>query len=134
MEELLLSILLTLNKWQDIKDVPAEVPGEWVSENSWANTPNGIVFEASSDSIANECKENPNGFLQFPVVLYGAQEITLDGTRTIRFGHPKMDQANYVVSAPVIQSTISKEAQITGRFDKQELLAFFHAIVLREAP
>ena len=25
-------------------------------------------------------------------------------------------------------------AQITGRFDKKELVAFFHAIVLREVP
>lgn len=39
-----------------------------------------------------------------------------------------------VVSAPVIQNAISKDAQITGRFDRDELLAFFHAIVLREVP
>jgi len=37
-----------------------------------------------------------------------------------------------VVSAPTIQSTISSEVQITGRFDKNDLLLFFHAIVLRE--
>lgn len=39
-----------------------------------------------------------------------------------------------VVSAPIIRSTISKKGQITGRFDKDDLLAFFHAIVLRELP
>ena len=39
-----------------------------------------------------------------------------------------------VVSAPTIQSTITKEVQITGRFDKDDLLSFFHAIVLRELP
>jgi preprotein translocase subunit SecD len=39
-----------------------------------------------------------------------------------------------VVSAPTIQSTITKEVQITGRFDKNDLLSFFHAIVLRELP
>ena len=39
-----------------------------------------------------------------------------------------------VVSAPTIRSTITKEGQITGRFDKDDLLAFFHAIVLRELP
>lgn len=39
-----------------------------------------------------------------------------------------------VVSAPTIQSTITKELQITGRFDKSDLLSFFHAIVLRELP
>ena len=39
-----------------------------------------------------------------------------------------------VVSAPVIQSTITKEAQITGRLNKEELIAFFHAIVLHEIP
>jgi len=39
-----------------------------------------------------------------------------------------------VVSAPTIRATIRKEAQITGRFDKDDLLAFFHAIVLRELP
>ena len=39
-----------------------------------------------------------------------------------------------VVSAPTIRSTITKEVQITGRFDKDDLLAFFRAIVLRESP
>lgn len=39
-----------------------------------------------------------------------------------------------VVSAPSIQSTITKDVQITGRFDKNDLLSFFHAIVLRELP
>ncbi len=39
-----------------------------------------------------------------------------------------------VVSAPIIQSTIKKEGQITGRFDKDDLLAFFHAIVLYDLP
>ena len=39
-----------------------------------------------------------------------------------------------VVSAPTIQSTITKDVQITGRFDKDDLLMFFHAIVLRELP
>ena len=39
-----------------------------------------------------------------------------------------------VVSAPTIQSTITKSVRITGRFDKNDLLMFFHAIVLRELP
>ena len=39
-----------------------------------------------------------------------------------------------VVSAPTIQSTISKNVRITGRFDKNDLLMFFHTIVLRELP
>ena len=39
-----------------------------------------------------------------------------------------------VVSAPTIRSTITKEGQIAGRFGKDDLLAFFHAIVLREMP
>ena len=39
-----------------------------------------------------------------------------------------------VVSAPTIQSTITKEVQITGQFDKNDLLSFFQAIVLRELP
>lgn len=39
-----------------------------------------------------------------------------------------------VVSSPTIQSTITKEVQITGRFDKDDLLMFFHAIVLRKLP
>ncbi len=39
-----------------------------------------------------------------------------------------------VVSAPTIQSTITKEVEINGRFDKDDLLSFFHAIVLRELP
>jgi len=39
-----------------------------------------------------------------------------------------------VVSAATIQSTIKKEVQITGRFNKDDLLAFFHAIVLRDSP
>jgi preprotein translocase subunit SecD len=39
-----------------------------------------------------------------------------------------------VVSAPVIQAAITREVQITGRFNKDDLLAFFHAIVLRELP
>ncbi|QEG19499.1 preprotein translocase subunit SecD [Gimesia maris] len=39
-----------------------------------------------------------------------------------------------VINAPTIRSTIAKEVQITGRFDKDDLLTFFHAIVLRELP
>lgn len=39
-----------------------------------------------------------------------------------------------VVSAPTIRSTITKKGQIVGRFDKDDLLAFFQAIVLREMP
>jgi preprotein translocase subunit SecD len=39
-----------------------------------------------------------------------------------------------VVSAPTIQATITKEVQITGRFDRDELLAIFNAIVLGELP
>lgn len=37
-----------------------------------------------------------------------------------------------VVSAPTIRSTITREVQLTGRFDKDSLLKLFHAIVLRE--
>ena len=39
-----------------------------------------------------------------------------------------------VVSAPLIQSKITKQVQISGSFSDEELLAFFHAIVLRTAP
>lgn len=39
-----------------------------------------------------------------------------------------------VVSAPTIQSTIAREVQISGGFNREDLLAFFHAIVLRETP
>lgn len=39
-----------------------------------------------------------------------------------------------VVSAPIIRATISQEAKISGAFDNDDLLAFFHAIVLREQP
>ena len=39
-----------------------------------------------------------------------------------------------VLSAPTIQSTIAKEVQITGKFDRDDMLSFFHAIVLRELP
>lgn len=39
-----------------------------------------------------------------------------------------------VISAPTIRSTIAKEVQLTGRFDKDDLLKLFRAIVLRELP
>lgn len=39
-----------------------------------------------------------------------------------------------VVSAPTINSTITKSVEINGNFDNKDLLAFFHATVLREAP
>ena len=39
-----------------------------------------------------------------------------------------------VVAAPIIQATISKDVQISGPFDRGDLLSFFHAIVLREVP
>lgn len=39
-----------------------------------------------------------------------------------------------VVSAPKIQSTIAKQVQITGSFGKDDLLAFFQAIVLSDLP
>ena len=37
-----------------------------------------------------------------------------------------------VVSAPVIRSTITNELQISGRFDEDDLLKLFRAIVLRD--
>lgn len=39
-----------------------------------------------------------------------------------------------VVSAPKNQSTIAMEVQVSGSFDKRDLLTFFNAIVLRELP
>jgi signal transduction histidine kinase len=103
LEQLLLSVLLMLNKVQGISDVPASVPSSWVSENVWKQTGSGITFEASSTELASQCRQNPKGFVKFPLVLYGAHEITFDNGRPLLFGHPDMQEANYVVSAPVLE-------------------------------
>lgn len=39
-----------------------------------------------------------------------------------------------VISAHTIRDRISKEVQITGKFNNDDLLSFFQAIVLRELP
>lgn len=39
-----------------------------------------------------------------------------------------------VISAPTIRDRISRNVQITGDFDRADLLSFFHVIVLRELP
>lgn len=103
MEAALLSFLMWMNRVQGIHDVPAEVPAGWVGAREWQQSPKGLVIEASSKSIVEECKKFPQGYIKFPVVLYGAHEVWLDGKKSQHFGDPTMQTPNYVVSAPVIK-------------------------------
>ena len=100
-----------MNRAQDIKDVPAVTPVEWQSDNQWNASPEGLVFQASSTAILEECRANPGGFIQFPVVLYGAHQITVDGKASV-YGDPSMKSSNYVVSAPVLECATLKEASL----------------------
>lgn len=104
MEEALLSFLLWLNKIEDIRDVPAEVPTSWQSSNQWTQPgPKGpIVLEANSSAILDQCRQEPSSYIQFPAVLYGAQEIFIDGVRLVMFGDPTMRLPNYVVGSPLV--------------------------------
>ena len=68
-------------------------------------------------------------------------EFTDEGAKKMKFitsqNHGKLLTImlnGEVISAPIIRSTVSQEAEISGAFDNDDLLAFFHAIVLREQP
>src|SRR5688572_17181206 len=89
-EELLISFLLRMNEMQGIRDIPAEVPSTWISQNTWETEGNRLVFEATSKELPKQCKQNPSSFVKFPIVLYGAHEIFFDNSRSIVFGNPDM--------------------------------------------
>ncbi len=113
MEAALLSFLLWLNKIEDIRDVPAEVPSSWISKNEWHQASNGqIIFEGQTASLLEQCKQSPASYIQFPAILYGAQEIFIDGAKVIQFGDPSMRTPNYVVAAPVLACNTVLEAKM----------------------
>ncbi|MGE4132242.1 MAG: ATP-binding protein [Bdellovibrionales bacterium] len=111
MEHLLLSFLLWLNKVEGINDVPTEVPSTWESANAWSESAPGVwSLRAESSALVEECQKSPDSFIQFPAVLYGAQEIYQNGILLLKFGDPTMKTPNYVVSSPVLACRSLHEA------------------------
>ncbi len=80
------------------------------------------------------CKDaNGNSSVGFTLTDDGAQAMEATTSRNIN-KRLAIVLNGKVVSAPIIRSVIKKEGMITGHFDKDDLLAFFQAIVLRESP
>lgn len=103
MEEALLSFLLWLNKIEDIRDLPREAPSAWQGDLRWSIPPGGQPkFAIKSAEIPSQCQSRPESYVKFPAVLYGAQQIFVDGKEFLRFGDPTMKSPNYVVGAPVV--------------------------------
>ncbi len=95
---------------QGISDVPSVKAMGWESKGQWTSSLNALTFEATSKSIVEDCKKNPDGFVRFPVVPYGAHEIFIDGKKSLSFGDPSMKTPNYVVSSPILKCEVFEGA------------------------
>lgn len=65
--------------------LPSTYEAKWEISNLWSkNDQNIYTTTANSTEIVELCKKNPTGYLDFPVIMQGAQEVYLD---EVKIGH-----------------------------------------------
>lgn len=81
--------------------VPIQAQNVWAS-SAWEQQAGDFVFKSVSTSIPDQCRETPNSFVDFPMVINGAHVITADGRPLMTFSDPKFKDVRSVYGKPTI--------------------------------
>lgn len=110
--EIFLQALLWLNQLQSISPLPQKDSTAWVGNKNWTKIDNNqSVFEARSTEIADLCHRQPEHFVKFPLVPYGAQELYIDGILARRLGSIDMSTANFIFDTPIVDCDLLSHAK-----------------------
>jgi signal transduction histidine kinase len=90
LSEFAVSVLMSLTSFLGVGTLPSsmEQASPWTVEQPWHENKGVYTLEASSEVAPKECAANPEGFIEFPMIIHGAHEALLDGKRVEFFGDP----------------------------------------------
>ena len=83
--------------------VPLQKNVQWEQTSAWHETAGAYVFEASSSVVPGLCAQNPEAFVDFPMVINGAHEIFLDGKLFLQFSDPSFKQVRSIYGKPSLK-------------------------------
>jgi signal transduction histidine kinase len=115
LSELSVSLLLALSSFLGVHSYPESHPG-WTITKAWvvANPDGGekVSFEASSEELPRACRERPESYVRFPMVIHGAHEILGDGLVLEKTGDPSFAKVYTFYGAPVIRCAELKKVHV----------------------
>src|SRR5438128_1541224 len=95
------TFLLGLSSALGVGSMPKVTDG-WIILESWATHDNVETTSFSSRQIVQECKINPEAFVEFPAIIHGAHEIFLDGIKMMTFGDPTFKNIRSFYGVPIV--------------------------------
>ncbi len=96
------TILLGLSALLGVPPLPPAAPA-WQVARAWEKVRAGRwVLEASSTSILDACRADPEARIEFPTVFHGAQRVTVDGRLVGRSGDPNFRRTQSFAGAPSV--------------------------------
>jgi signal transduction histidine kinase len=90
LSEFAVTVLMSLTSLFGVGPLPSssEPANPWTVEQTWQESQGIYKLEASSETAPRACEANPEGFIEFPMIIHGAHEALLDGKKVEFFGDP----------------------------------------------
>lgn len=78
MNQLFQAVLLNISMLLGVLNTPTTIDNSWYNISNWQNEGSYYKYSAQSDSIIQECKNHPDSFLVFPIVIHGVHRLISD--------------------------------------------------------
>jgi signal transduction histidine kinase len=101
-----LAFLLATNSWLGVKTVPAQNPEQWQIQSDWTESGGVYTLTATSEKIVQSCKDNPSGTIEFPSVIHGAHEVSLDGKSIMVYGDRTFKVTRSFYGSPTVPCSV----------------------------
>ncbi|WP_141734270.1 sensor histidine kinase [Oligoflexus tunisiensis] len=90
LSEFAVTVLMSLTSLFGVGPLPSssDPASPWTVDQPWQESQGIYKLEASSEAAPRECAANPDGFIEFPMIIHGAHEALLDGKKVEFFGDP----------------------------------------------
>lgn len=82
--------------------VPSRVADQWKWSGGWQESADRFTFHANSTQIPELCRAQPDAWVDFPLVINGAHEISFDGKSALTFSDVSFSRVRSIYGKPAI--------------------------------
>jgi signal transduction histidine kinase len=101
--------LMSISSYLGVMSMPAQIESQWNVTQGWQADGKFYNFEANSSRIPELCRENPNAFVAFPVIIHSAHYLYLDNRLIEQFGDKSFQNIRSFFGSTVLQCSVVKD-------------------------
>lgn len=110
-DSLALSILMSYSNLLGVHNQPNDMDG-WKIIKEWDATGKQFLFTAESSSIVHNCKQHPQAYLKFPIIVHSGYELFLDGQLIRKGGNLDVAEGAGYYTVPELKCSEIKNGKI----------------------